>query len=141
MVSHKGESVLHLPLYNNTKISLMVPIWSSCHALSFCPPPNFPRHLIEQFPENLPQSLLYQRCLQRELTPSEIKARGYSERHTHGVQLKHQCLLCANNACYLLLSYLAWQYDTHFTHDQNGTYRGQMNCLCSQQSIRDRITA
>ena len=59
MVSHKGESVLRLPLYNDTKISLMAPIPSSCHALSFCPPPHFPEHLTEQFPENLPQSLLY----------------------------------------------------------------------------------
>ena len=55
-VSHKGELVLCLPLYNNTiVISLMIPILSSCHALSFCPTPNFPKHLIKQFPEHLPQ--------------------------------------------------------------------------------------
>ena len=53
------ELVLCLPLYNNTKISLMAPILSSCHDLSFCPPPNFPKHLIKHFPEDLPQSLLY----------------------------------------------------------------------------------
>ena len=109
--------VLRLPFYSNTKISLVVPVLNSYHALFFCHPLNFQKHRIKPLSWGL-SILCVVLGLFAEMTDAPWSRGPRLQWTTHtGCSAKTQVPTLCYTLCviYLSFSHTAWHHEIHST--------------------------